>query len=231
MKFFEFSKYLFKRWEDNKMNISDKTFKTLEEDLLKATAKLLNKRSRYFYKNEIKIPKKSLVMMCGTPGAGKTTIARKICSQLKDSIHVDIDYLFDCATKTLYPNAQSLSVEDIDLIAKEAYDKAYRNAEEILANGNTVIWDNLGIFPTERAEVLNGLRTKYDYAILIVVNCDKLQAILRSIRRGDSQNRTYLILNTHTYLQLQLQNPTKYFIGFDEVYIIDGTQEVTVKEP
>ena len=29
------------------MNISDKTFKTLEEDLLKATAKLLNKRSRY----------------------------------------------------------------------------------------------------------------------------------------------------------------------------------------
>ena len=112
-----------------------------------------------------------------------------------------------------------------------AYDKAYRNAEEILANGNTVIWDNLGIFPTERAEVLNGLRTKYDYAILIVVNCDKLQAILRSIRRGDSQNRTYLILNTHTYLQLQLQNPTKYFIGFDEVYIIDGTQEVTVKEP
>ena len=163
------------------MNISDKTFKTLEEDLLKATAKLLNKRSRYFYKNEIKIPKKSLVMMCGTPGAGKTTIARKICSQLKDSIHVDIDYLFDCATKTLYPNAQSLSVEDIDLIAKEAYDKAYRNAEEILANGNTVIWDNLGIFPTERAEVLNGLRTKYDYAILIVVNCDKLQAILRSI--------------------------------------------------
>ena len=113
------------------MNISDKM---LEEDWLKARTKLPNKRSRYFYKSEIKIPKKSLVMMCGTPGAGKTTIARKICSQLKDSIHVDIDYLFDCATKTLYPNAQSLSVEDIDLIAKEAYDKAYRNEEEILAN-------------------------------------------------------------------------------------------------
>lgn len=228
MKFFEFSKYLFKRWEDNKMNIS---CKLLEEDLLKATTKLPNKRSRYFYKNEIKIPKKSLVMMCGTPGAGKTTIARKICSQLKDSIHVDIDYLFDCATKTLYPNAQYLSAEDIDFIGKEAFDKAYRNAEDALSKEKNVIWDNLGIFPTERAEVLNGLRTKYDYAILIVVNCDKLQAILRSIRRGDSQNRTYLILNTHTYLQLQLQNPTKYFIGFDEVYIIDGTQEVTVKEP
>ena len=150
---------------------------------------------------------------------------------MKDSIHVDIDYLFDCATKTLYPNAQSLSVEDIDLIAKEAYDKAYRNAEEILANGNTVIWDNLGIFPTERAEVLTRLKDKYYSSILVIMNCDKMQAIIRSIRRGDSQNRTYLILNTHTYLQLQLQNPTKYFIGFDEVYIIDGTQEVTVKEP
>ena len=231
MKFFEFSKYLFKRWEDNKMNISDKTFKTLEEDLLKATAKLLNKRSRYFYKNEIKIPKKSLVMMCGTPGAGKTTIARKICSQLKDSIHVDIDYLFDCATKTLYPNAQSLSVEDIDLIGKEAYDKAYRNAEEILANGNTVIWDNLGIFPTERAEVLTRLKDKYYSAILVIMNCDKMQAIIRSIARGDTQNRTNLILSTDMYLQPQLYQPSKYFIGFDEVYIIDGTQEVTVKEP
>ena len=202
------------------MNISDKTFKTLEEDLLKATAKLLNKRSRYFYKNEIKIPKKSLVMMCGTPGAGKTTIARKICSQLKDSIHVDIDYLFDCATKTLYPNAQSLSVEDIDLIAKE-----------ILANGNTVIWDNLGIFPTERAEVLTRLKDKYYSAILVIMNCDKMQAIIRSIARGDTQNRTNLILSTDMYLQPQLYQPSKYFIGFDEVYIIDGTQEVTVKEP
>ena len=228
MKFFEFSKYLFKRWEDNKMNIS---CKLLEEDLLKATTKLPNKRSRYFYKNEIKIPKKSLVMMCGTPGAGKTTIARKICSQLKDSIHVDIDYLFDCTTKTLYPNAQYLSAEDIDFIGKEAFDKAYRNAEDALSKEKNVIWDNLGIFPTERAEVLTRLKDKYYSAILIIMNCDKLQAIIRSIARGDTQNRTNLILNTHTYLQLQLQNPTKYFIGFDEVYIIDGTQEVTVKEP
>lgn len=210
------------------MNIS---CKLLEEDLLKATTKLPNKRSRYFYKNEIKIPKKSLVMMCGTPGSGKTTIARKICSQLKDSIHVDIDYLFDCATKTLYPKAQYLSAEDIDLIAKEAFDKAFRNAEDALSKENTVIWDNLGIFPTERAEVLARLKDKYSSAILVILNCDKLQAIIRSISRGDTQNRTNLILNTHTYLQLQLQNPTKYFIGFDEVYIIDGAQGLTVKEP
>lgn len=52
MKFFEFSKYLYRKQEDNKMNMSDKI---LEEDLLKA--KLPNKRSRYFYKSEIKIPK------------------------------------------------------------------------------------------------------------------------------------------------------------------------------
>ena len=200
------------------MNIS---VKTLEEDLLKATTKLPNKRSRYFYKSEIKIPKKSLVMMCGMPGSGKSTLAQKICMQ-SSAIHIDIDYIFNSVTKELYPNAQYLSAEDIDFIGKDAYEKAYRNAEEILAKGNTIIWDNLGIFPTDRAEVLNGLETKYDYAILIVVNCDKLQAIIRSISRGDTQNRTNLILNTHTYLQLQLQNPTKYFIGFDEVYIIDG---------
>ena len=183
------------------MNMSDKI---LEEDLLKA--KLPNKRSRYFYKSEIKIPKKSLVMMCGTPGSGKSTLARKICMQSNKKTH-------------------------IDLIAKEAYDKAYRKAEEALAQEESVLWDNLGIFPTERAEVLNGLRAKYDYSILLVVNCDKLQAIIRSINRGDTQNRTNLILDTYSYLQFQLKNPTKYFIGFDEVYIIDGTQEITVKEP
>lgn len=209
------------------MNISGKL---LEEDLLKATTKLPNKRSRYFYKNEIKIPKKSLVMMCGTPGSGKSTLAQKICMQ-SSAITIDIDYVFDSVTKELYPKAQYLSAEDIDLIAKEAFDKAFRNAEDALSKENTVIWDNLGIFPTERAEVLARLKDKYSSAILVILNCDKLQAIIRSISRGDTQNRTNLILNTHTYLQLQLQNPTKYFIGFDEVYIIDGAQGLTVKEP
>ena len=227
MKFFKLSKYLFRRWEDNKMNISGKL---LEEDLLKATTKLPNKRSRYFYKNEIKIPKKSLVMMCGTPGSGKSTLAQKICMQ-SSAITIDIDYVFDSVTKELYPKAQYLSAEDIDFIGKEAFDKAYRNAEEILANGNTVIWDNLGIFPTERAEVLARLKDKYYSAILVILNCDKLQAIIRSIARGDTQNRTNLILSTDMYLQPQLYQPSKYFIGFDEVYIIDETQEVTVKEP
>lgn len=212
------------------MNISDKTFKTLEEDFLKAKAKLPNKRSRYFHNSEIKIPKKSLVMMCGTPGSGKTTLARKICMQ-SSAIPIDIDYIFNSVTKELYPNAQYLSAEDIDFIGKDAYEKAYRNAEEVLAKGNTIIWDNLEIFPTDRAKVLTRLKDKYSSAILVILKCDRLQAVIRSINRGDTQNRTNLILGTDKYLQLQLYQPSKYFIGFDEVYIIDGTQEITVKEP
>lgn len=210
------------------MNISDKT---LEEDWLKATAKIPNKCSRYFYKSEIKIPKKSLVMMCGTPGSGKTTLARQICTQLNKAIHIDIDYIFDTTTKELYPNAMYLTETDIDTIAKEAYEKVYQKAEKALAEDNAIIWDDLGIFPTGRAEVLNELKEKYTFAILVVVNCDETQAIIRSINRGDTQNRTNLIIGTNKYLQLQLYQLTKYFIGFDEVYIIDGAKEVTVKEP
>ena len=178
------------------MNISDKT---LEEDWLKARTKLPNKRSRYFYKSEIKIPKKSLVIMCGTPGSGKSTLAQKICMQ-SSAIHIDIDYIFNSLTKELYPNAQYLSAEDIDFIGKDAYDIAYRNAEEVLAKGNTIIWDNLERFPTDRAKVLTRLKDKYSFAILVILKCDKLQDVIRSINRGDTQNRTNLILGTDKYL-------------------------------
>ena len=108
---------------------------------------------------------------------------------------------------------------------------AYRTAKESLEKEKVVVWDDLEIYPTDRAEVLQGLKGKYAYAILIVVNCNQLKAICRSIKNGDTQTRTNLILDTYIYLQLQLQNPTKYFIGFDEVYIIDETAEITVKEP
>ena len=79
--------------------------------------------------------------------------------------------------------------------------------------------------------MLTRLKDKYSSAILVILSFDKLQAVIRSINRGDTQNRTNLILGTDMYLQLQLYQPSKYFIGFDEVYIIDGTQEVKVKEP
>lgn len=206
--------------------------KKLEENILVAKDIYLeNKSCRYFYKNEIKIPKKSLVLLCGTPGSGKTTVARKMCRQLNNSSHINIDYWFDCSTKELFPNAEYVTTEEINSIAKDAFDKAYRSAEEALEKENIVVWDDLEIFPTDRAEVLNRLKDKYAYVILVVVNCDKEKAIMRLINRGNTYNRIKLVQDTHMYLQLQIQKPSKYFIGFDEVYIIDEAEEITVKEP
>lgn len=210
------------------MNITEKK---LEKNLKQAKSMILHKKqSRYFCKSEIKIPQKSFVLLCGTPGSGKTTVARKICEQFKDSVHIDIDYLFDCSTKELYPNKELLTGEDIDCIAENAFDKAYSSAKDSLEKRSVVVWDDLEIFPTDRVEVLNEL-DEYAYVILVVINCDSLKAIFRSINRGDTQTRTNLILDTHKYLQLQLQNPSKYFIGFNEVYIIDDAEKVTIKEP
>ena len=62
----------------------------LTENLKKAT-KLPQKRTRYFIKNELKIPKKSLVVLCGTPAAGKSTVANVICEELMNSVHIEID--------------------------------------------------------------------------------------------------------------------------------------------
>ena len=206
--------------------------KKLEENLIEAKKMgLPDKCGRYFYKNEIKIPNNSFVLVCGTPGSGKSTVAQKICMKIKNISYVNIDYLFDASAKELYPKKDFLTEEEIDCIARNAFDKAYKSAKEAFLKERTVVWEDLGIFPTDRAEVLSGLNSSYAYAILVILNCDKLLAIFRSLSRGDTQIRTELIPDTYEYLQLQLQNPTKYFVGFDEVYIVDGTREVTVEEP
>lgn len=190
----------------------------LTENLEQAT-KLPQKRTRYFIKNEIKIPNKSLVVLCGTPAAGKSTMANIICKEFMNSAHIEADKIFEEEALKLIED-EVLTIEQEDLAEKRSFEKALKQAEVVLNSNGIVVWDDLAIFPKDREKILLGLEGKYDHSILIILEVEMVETVLRSIRRGDSQIRTKIIQDTYEYLQLQLQRVTKYFTGFDDVYIV-----------
>lgn len=196
----------------------------LTENLEQAT-KLPNKRTRYFIKDELKIPKKSLVVLCGTPAAGKSTVAYVICKEIMNSEHIDIDKIFEEEAVKL-AKEDFLTIEEENLAGKSTFEKALKKAETVLKSDGTAVWDDLCIFPKDREKILLGLEGKYEHSTLIVLEGEMAEIILRSIKRGDSQVRTKLIQDTYGYLQLQLQRVTKYFTGFDDVYIVKGNVSI-----
>ena len=202
----------------------------LQEDLSKVT-NLPNKRTQYFLGNEIEIPKSTLVMLCGTPGAGKTTLANRIHRKIQNSILISMDELFEEGYKELFNSSKILTQEDGNKIIRWGLENGSKEASEVLQNEGIVIWDDLTIFPTDRQKILNALEGRYQNSILIVIDLNIITALSRSIDRGDTAIRTFLIPDTYKCLQLQLQEAEKYFVGVDRVYIIDGTREIKIKEP
>lgn len=197
----------------------------LTENLKKAT-KLPQKRTRYFIKNELKIPKKSLVVLCGTPAAGKSTVANVICEELMNSVHIEIDEICEEEVLKLITD-NFLTEEQENLAEKKSFERALKKAETVLKSYGIAVWDDLCIFPKDREKILFGLEGKYDHSILIVLERDITETIFRSIIRGDSQIKTKLIQETHECLQMQLQRVTKYFTGFDDVYILKGDVSIS----
>lgn len=190
-----------------------------------------NKKTRYFIKNEIQVPHNSIIVLCGTSGSGKSTIAQNMCQKIKKTFIIDLDDFFNGATQKFYPNYHVLFEENLDVIAKEAYTNAFNTAKDLLSKNYTLVWEDMDIWPTDRANVLNELKGLYQQSILIVIRCDLEIAITRSIMRGDTQHRTKLIPETYKCLQFQLNEITRFFIGFDKVYIVDEKDELRIKEP
>lgn len=202
----------------------------LEMNIEIARTMASNKRTRYFIKNEIQVPQNSIIVLCGTPGSGKSTLAQNICKKSKNTFRIDLDDFFNEATQKFYPNYHVLYEENLDVIAKEAYKNAFNTAKNLLSKKYTLVWEDMDILPTNRAEVLNELKGLYQQSILVVLKCNLELAITRSIMRGDTQNRTRLIPETYKCLQFQLNEISRFFIGFDKVYIVDGKDELRIKE-
>ena len=111
----------------------------LTENLKKAT-KLPQKRTRYFIKNELKIPKKSLVVLCGTPAAGKSTVANVICEELMNSVHIEIDEICEEEVLKLITD-NFLTEEQENLAEKKSFERALKKAETVLESYGIAVWD------------------------------------------------------------------------------------------
>jgi predicted kinase len=109
----------------------------------------------------------SLVVVCGLPGVGKTTVARRVADRLDARV-----LRTDEIRKELFPDPEYSSEE-----TTAVYDEILRRAREELAAGGSVVLD--GTFRTERlreraADAAGGLGAEFE-----LISVDSEESIVR----------------------------------------------------
>lgn len=83
----------------------------------------------------VNIPQPVMLILCGYPFAGKTTLSRELAEALDGAVHVDIDQIN--TERGLGLNAEPIPA----LEWSSTYQIAYERASEALMSGDTVIFD------------------------------------------------------------------------------------------
>jgi predicted kinase len=106
-------------------------------------------------------------MLCGTPFAGKSTLARALAARF-DLVHIEIDQVHaERGVETL---------DDDDWLA--AFQTSYRRLIRTLDAGRSVVWDATTYYRAQRDRVRKVARTHGATAVLIFV--DTPSSIARS---------------------------------------------------
>ncbi len=116
-----------------------------------------------------------MVILCGIPGAGKTTIAKALGARLGKCIHVETDAIRAMLGKVEYTAPES----------KFVYDAATAVAEEALRNRYDAIL--VATFPREefRRVALSRLAKLFEGWLVVWVWCDPRVAYRRNSQRTD----------------------------------------------
>src|SRR5271170_875293 len=103
-----------------------------------------------------------LVLFCGIPGSGKTTIATAIASQLPHSVFIQTDKVRAMIAKPTYAYAES----------KFVYGALAAMALEALRSGYDALIE--GTFPREeyRGEALAALSPMAEESLVVYVTCE-----------------------------------------------------------
>jgi hypothetical protein len=138
------------------------------------------------------MPLPRLLVFCGIPGSGKTTVANLVAAELQDVVHVQTDVVRSMIPGRNYANDESEFV----------YSACITLASEALMRGYDVILDGTFLREEYRREALRRLRGACDSHLVVFVHCDAMTAYQRNSSRGANvpQERFNLML-------LRLQEP------------------------
>ena len=114
-----------------------------------------------------------LLIFCGIPGSGKTTVAGLVAQRLKRAVHLQTDSFRVAIAVPTYSSAES----------KFVYRAMIAAGREALKSGYDTILD--GTFPREefRREAVMTLKRYYDIVEIVNLWCDPETAYARNLRR------------------------------------------------
>ena len=122
-----------------------------------------------------------LLVFCGIPGAGKSTIARLVAARLEGTVHIQTDAVRSMISNPTYTNEESEFVYSVCIMM----------AGEALQRGYNAILDGTFLREEYREDALKQLGGAYDSYLVIYVHCDVRTAYLRNMSRkvGVPQDR------------------------------------------
>ena len=116
-----------------------------------------------------------LVIFCGIPGSGKTTIARLVAKDLRDCFHIQTDTLRSMISRPGYTKEESeLVYRDCILIAREG-----------LKAGYDAILDGTFLRDEYRDEAIEKLSRYFSSYLIVYVACDPRTAYRRNLSRRE----------------------------------------------
>ena len=118
-----------------------------------------------------------LVIFCGIPGSGKTTIAKLVANSVKDAILIQTDGVRAMLAHPTFSSEESRFV----------YDACFGIAREALKNGYLVMLDGTFMREDYRSEARNELRECYRRADTVWVSCGLETALKRNAKRRSAR--------------------------------------------
>lgn len=155
--------------------------------------------------------KKTLIMMCGIPASGKSTVAYDLAKRLEEqkSIIVSMDSIRE----------EWFGTRKCQDRGDEVYAQSVEDALWAFENFNVVIYDATNRTKKARKQLVKDIRKYYDCIIYCVYMNTPLEiAFERNAKRDESIQVPSEVIR---YMYDSLQPPTEKEKYFKEIYIID----------
>ena len=165
-----------------------------------------------------------LLIFCGLPGSGKTTLARVIAETIPSSFHLQTDVIRSMVARPEFTHRESRLVYSSLILA----------GREGLRAGYNVFLD--GTFPRDeyRREALGRLSRLARRSVVVYVACDTVEAYHRNAARGES---AVPWISFHR-IESQFEPPRRalrvdtdrYSVEEATAFLLDRLKEVTLRD-